>query len=217
MTRRISPRGIATITFAALTLPALAGDTRMQPKDLPSVLQAQDPQVSPDGKLVAFVVSEVDPKDNVYQTDVWLVATDGGEPFRFTRHVKNDRAPQFSPDGTKLAFISEREEKAQIFLADVRGGEPWKLSDLKGGVSAFAWSPDGTWIAALSVDVALEDEEKRTKAKDDERVADRDFKMTHLHRIDVAAKTAKRVTEGAFTVEDFAKRIAAEKETRPDP
>ena len=182
--------------------PASAGDRSMEPKDIPTIRAAQDAQISPDGRLVAFVVSEVDTKENVYQTDLWLVSTGGGEPFRFTRHPKNDRAPQFSPDGTKLAFLSEREEKAQIYLAEVRGGEPWKLSDLKGGVSAFAWSADGSWIAALSADTPSEDEEKRTKAKDDERVADQDFRMTHLHRIDAATKETKRLTEGAFTLSD---------------
>ena len=181
---------------------AYAGERVMEPKDVPTIRAAQDPQLSPDGRMVAFVVSEVDGKDNAYQTDIWLVNTASGEPFRFTRHPKNDRAPQFSPDGTKLAFISEREEKPQIFLADVRGGEPWKLSDLKGGVSGFGWSPDGSWIAALSADAPSEDEEKRTKAKDDERVVDQDLRMTHLHRIDVATKEAKRLTEGAFSLSD---------------
>lgn len=192
----------ALVLWSAALAPASPGERLMEAKDIPAIRAAQDAQVSPDGRTVAFVVSEVDAKDNVYQTDIWLVSTSGGEPFRFTRHAKNDRAPQFSPDGTKLAFISEREEKPQIFLADVRGGEPWRLTELKGGVSGFAWSPDGAWIAALSADAPTEEEEKKTKAKDDERVADQDFRMTHLHRIDVATKETKRLTEGAFTLSD---------------
>src|SRR5204863_1591157 len=99
---------------------AHAGDRVMEAKDIPAIKAAQDAQVSRDGRLVAFVVSEVDTKENVYQTDIWLVSTGGGEPFRFTWNPKNDRSPLFSPDGTKLAFISEREDKPQIFLADVR-------------------------------------------------------------------------------------------------
>jgi dipeptidyl aminopeptidase/acylaminoacyl peptidase len=189
--------------FLSLGAAAASASGRiMEAKDIPSIRAAQDPQISPDGRLVAFVVSEPDPKENVYQTDIWLVNTGGGEPFRFTRSMKNDRAPQFSPDGTKIAFISEREDKPQVFLADARGGEPWKLSELKGGVSSFAWSPDGTWIAALSSDAPSDEEEKRTKAKDDERVVDQDARMTHLHRIDVATKEAKRLSEGAFTLSD---------------
>ncbi|MBP6705507.1 MAG: PD40 domain-containing protein, partial [Vicinamibacteria bacterium] len=129
-----------------------AAGRAMEPKDIKTIRAAQEAEVSPDGRTVAFVIAEHDAKENVYQTDVWMVSTSGGEPYRFTRHAKNDRAPQFSPDGTKVAFISEREERPQIFLADLRGGEPWKLSELKGGVSAFDWSPDGTWIVALSAD-----------------------------------------------------------------
>ena len=180
-----------------------AAERAMEPKDIPSIRQAQDAQVSPDGRLVAFVVNEVDSKENAYQTDIWLVSTMGADLFQFTRHPKNDRAPQFSPDGTRLAFISEREDKPQIFVADLRGGEPWKLSELKGGVSGFAWSPDGTWIVALSPDPPSEEEEKRTKAKDDERVVDHDHRMTHAHRIDLATKDTKRLTEGAFTLSDL--------------
>ena len=104
--------------------PASAGDRLMEAKDIPAIRAAQDAQVAPDGRTVAFVVSEVDAKDNVYQTDIWLVSTGGGEPFRFTRHAKNDRAPQFSPDGTKLAFISEREKRPQIFITDIHDNKP---------------------------------------------------------------------------------------------
>jgi dipeptidyl aminopeptidase/acylaminoacyl peptidase len=174
----------------------------MEPKDLPSLRSAQDAQISPDGRTIAFVVSQHDTKENLYQTDIFLVNTNGGETLQFTRHGKNDRAPRFSPDGSKLAFISEREDKPQIFLADLRGGDPWKLSELKGGVSGFEWSPDGTWIVALATDAPSEEEEKRTKAKDDERVIDQDLRMTHLHRIDVASRETRRLTEGAFTLSD---------------
>ena len=197
-----SPR--LTISLVCLGLSALANAaTRpMEPKDLPGFKQVQDPQISPGGKWVAFVVTEHDAKENAYQSDIWLVSTTAGEPFQFTRHPKNDRAPQFSPDGTRLAFISEREDKPQVYLADVRGGEPWRLTELKAGVSGFAWSLDGTWMALLASDPPSEDEEKRTKAKDDERVVDQDFKMTHLHRIEVGTRETKRLTEGAFTLSD---------------
>ena len=199
-TRITSARGLLILLAAATS--AKPQGRPMEARDIPAIRSAQDSQISPDGRTIAFVVSEHDTKENVYQTDIFLVSTSGGEPLRFTRHAKNDRAPQFSPDGSKLAFISEREDKPQIFVADLRGGDPWKLSELKGGVSSFDWSPDGTWIAALSAEAPSEEEEKRTKAKDDERVIDQDQRMTHLHRIDVATRETKRLTEGAFTLSD---------------
>lgn len=192
-----------TLAFHATFAVAQQNPPRaMEPRDIPSLRSAQDAQISPDGRTVAFVVSEHDSKENLYQTDIFLVSTSGGEPLRFTRHGRNDRSPRFSPDGSKLAFISEREDKPQIFLADLRGGDPWKLSEMKAGVSAFDWSPDGSWIAALAADAPSEEEEKRTKARDDERVIDQDIKMTHLHRIEVATREARRLTEGAFTLSD---------------
>jgi dipeptidyl aminopeptidase/acylaminoacyl peptidase len=188
--------------FLAASSVAFAETRIMQPKDLIDLRQVSEPAIAPDGSRIAFVVTARDAKENAYQSDVYLVDAKQGEPLAFTRNEKNDRAPAFSPDGAHLAFISERDEKAQIFLADLRGGEPSKLTEAKGGVSAFAWSADAKWIAFLAADVASEDEEKRIKTKDDERVADAGFKMTHLWRVDLASREVKRLTEGEFTLAD---------------
>jgi dipeptidyl aminopeptidase/acylaminoacyl peptidase len=175
----------------------------MTPKDVIELKRVSDPQVGPDGARVAFVVTERDEKENVYQSDVYVVAVEGEEgPLRMTRHPKNDRGPQWSPDGRRLAFVSEREEKAQVFVMEARGGEAWRLTDAKGGVSAFCWSPDGTQVAYLAAEAPSEDEEKKTKAKDDEKVVDRDLKMTHLWTIDLEGRKATRLTEGEFTLSD---------------
>jgi len=197
----IQPRAFAAFILG-LAASVGAGERRMEPKDIPAVRQAQDPQISSDGRWVAFVVNEVDTRENAFQSDIWLVSTVAGEPFKFTRHPKNDRSPRFSPDGARLAFISERDEKPQIFVADLRGGEPWRLSELKSGVSGFTWSPDGTWIAALSADAPTEEQEKLAKAKDDETIVDENLRMTHLHRIEVSTREVKRLTEGGFTLSD---------------
>ncbi len=194
---------LSVSTLLVSSAPSFAAEPRaMTPKDVVELKQVSDPQLSPDGGRVVFVVAEIDSKENVYQSDLWLAGSSEGEPLRLTRHPKNDRAPRWSPDGRRLAFVSEREEKPQLFLMDARGGEPWKLTDAKGGVSAFAFSPDGKTIAYLATDAPSEDDEKKTKAKDDERVIDKDFKMTHLWTIDLATKKATRLTEGAFTLSD---------------
>ena len=98
-------------------------------EDVLAIKSVSDVQVSPDGKWVAYVVTSVDMKENANDADVWLVSTAGGDPIRLTTNKKNDNQPRWSPDGKKIAFISAREEKPQIFLISPFGGEPEKLTD----------------------------------------------------------------------------------------
>jgi dipeptidyl aminopeptidase/acylaminoacyl peptidase len=179
---------------------AAAERKAMTPRDIIALKQVLDPQISPDGQLVVFVVTELVPKENLYQSDLWRVGATSGEPHRLTHHPKNDRAPAWSPDGQFLAFLSEREEKAQVFLMSARGGEPWRLTEAKEGVTAFTWAPDSAAIAYLTADSPSEEEEKKTKAKDDERVIDQDFKWAHLFKVTLADRKAVRLTEGSFTL-----------------
>src|SRR4249920_1266627 len=109
-------RVLLSLGLAAAALPAAAnGHRAMTPKDVIELKQVTDPQISPDGARVVFVVAELDAKENLYQSDLWVVGASDGEPLRLTRHPKNDRAPAWSADGSRIAFLSEREEKPQLF------------------------------------------------------------------------------------------------------
>lgn len=101
-------------------------------------------------------------------------------------------------DGSGCVFVGE----ARLLVMDAPGGEPWVVTKAKGGVTAFAWAPDGKTIAHLATEPLSEEEDKKTKAKDDERVIDRDLKMAHLWTVDVDTKKATRLTEGDFTLAD---------------
>jgi dipeptidyl aminopeptidase/acylaminoacyl peptidase len=102
-----------------------------------------DPQLSPDGKLVAYTISTPSLEDNRSTSRIWLTDPATGETWQATTGAGSDRAPRWSPDGKTLGFISTREGGPQIWRLPARGGEPTKLTSFADGVGDFLWSPDG--------------------------------------------------------------------------
>lgn len=196
------PTLVAAIIAICVPLTLAQQKRPMSFEDVLAIKSVADPQVSPDGKWVVYVVTSTDMKENANDADVWLVSTAGGQPLRLTNHKKSDSQPRWSPNSKQIAFLSAREEKPQIFLMSPFGGEPEKLTSSKSGVQAFQWSPDGNRIAYVAPQEPTADEEKRMKDKDDAQVIDKDFKLARIWVIDVTSKQATEVVKGDFHASD---------------
>lgn len=105
-------------------------------------------EISPDGKTVVYSLQRVDRKTEKKYSNLWVVPTEGGPPQQFTYGDHADSQPKWSPDGEKIAFISNRgkEEQPQIYIIPFQGGEAHALTDLKGDFEETEWSPDGKKI-----------------------------------------------------------------------
>ncbi len=126
--------------------------------NLQDIRSAIDANISPDGKRVAFVVWEWVADRPKQCARVWTVNTDGkSEAQPFTKGLRADTCPRWSPDSQQLAFISRGEgekDRPQLHVLPAGGGEAWQVCNMPNGVSDLSWSPDGKRIAFLSVDGA---------------------------------------------------------------
>ncbi len=117
--------------------------------DLVRLDRVSEPQVSPDGKWVAYKLGTPDKEANRTASNLWLVATAGGAPQQLTRSGRDSR-PQWSPDSQRLAFLSTRGGTQQVYVIAVEGGEATQLTHLSTDADNVLWSPDGKTVAFTS-------------------------------------------------------------------
>ncbi len=145
-----------TLLLAAAPLVAQQPRHPISLDDLQRLKGVSDAQISPDGRWVAYAVSEVDAKDDQHVTDLWMTNWDGKTTVRLTSSPReSESSPRWSPDGRWLAFLSSRgdeHESDQLWLLSRQGGEASKLTDIKSGIEDYAWSPDGTRLVLVIED-----------------------------------------------------------------
>lgn len=168
------------LLITAISAPAQQQPRGTTPEDYFSFEFVSDPRISPDGKLVAYVVTRIDRAQNRRSSSIWMAATDGSRaPWQYTTSPQTSNSPRWSPDGKWLAFLSSRpadsstaaaatspspaaspapaspagapeQPRTQVYLLSMSGGEARRVTNLKNGVSSFQWSPDGTRLVAVS-------------------------------------------------------------------
>lgn len=170
-------KGVIRLTATSLSLcllllstMALArqaeGKRGVTPEDYFAFEFVSDPRISPDGRLVAYVVATADQKQNRRHSSIWMTAGDGSRtPWQFTTSPQNSNSPRWSPNGQWLAFISSRpsteaarttnesaasDQRSQVCVLSMDGGEARRITNLKNGASNFQWSPDGKRLVCLS-------------------------------------------------------------------
>jgi dipeptidyl aminopeptidase/acylaminoacyl peptidase len=183
------------------------------PSSMIKYQRVASPTISPDGKLVAYVIStpEMEGEKSEYVSQIWLAATDGSSNRQFTFGEKSSDNPQFSPDGKWLSFTSSRnsEGKNQLFIISLAGGEAEQITKVKSSVGGYRWAPDASRIAFTMVEPSSDKEEKDKKEKRDMVVVD-EWKNASLYTVSLVSKDdknankVKRLTRADFHVNNFA-------------
>lgn len=138
-----------TVFFlVAATTSALAnGRTGLQLEDTLAIEYAADPQISPDGSKVVYVRRFSDVKTDKRYSNLWMVDFDGGAAQPLTSGNQTDASPRWSPDGRRLAFVSDREGSAQIYVRWMQTGQTARITNRVEPLEGISWSPDGSQIA----------------------------------------------------------------------
>jgi len=192
--RRHAAIAAALLMLAFVSAEAKAAKRSITETDLFQFVWVADPRISPDGKQVVFVRVSVNKKKDGYDTALWIVPTDGGQPARPFSAGPRDTAPRWSPDGRWLAFLRVPEKSgeapadAQLWVIPAAGGESAQLTDVVQGAGPAVWSPDGRTIAFVGTandkDLAKWEKQKAEKAEKVEK-ADKPEKTEEEHESDV--------------------------------
>jgi len=164
--------------------------------------------LSPDGKLLAYevesAVTDGDPSRFIKQ--IWLATVDGTSDRQFTHANRSSSKPAFSPDGTLLAFLSDRgpEARNQIWLAPLSGGESFQLTNSEEEVLSYKWAPDGNSLAFTALDPDTKDS-LGGRPKVDVKIRDRNLKYAHLYIVSSQPNAfgkyaVRRLTAGSFHI-----------------
>ncbi|NIR47023.1 S9 family peptidase [candidate division KSB1 bacterium] len=122
-------------------------NNRFKPIDVFQLEYASDPQISPDGKKIVYARRFMDIMKDRRRSNLWIINFDGSNHRALTTGNENHTSPRWSPDGSRLLYVSGSKGSAQIYLRWMDTGQTAKLTNLTHPPRGMTWSPDGHWIA----------------------------------------------------------------------
>jgi dipeptidyl aminopeptidase/acylaminoacyl peptidase len=176
---------VTAAAFASMSSGRAAAGRAMTIDDLIGAVRIADPQLSPDGRTVAFVRTTTDKESGRRNADIWMVAADGSaEPKELIGGAdSSESTPRFSPDGKRIAFISTRDGVPQVYVAGADGSDVKKVTDLAMGAQPpLVFSPDGSSVAFVS-DVHPECRDEACNKRKSEEVEKNPVKARRLTRL----------------------------------
>ena len=200
---------VAWLVYAALLLPVVgaAQSTRMDLDAFGRIVRLADPQLSPDGRSVAVVVSRANFDENRYDPELTLVDVTTGGRHALTKDLRGVGSPRWSPSGDRIAFLATAgtPPRPQIHVSQAGGGEVRRVSNAPEGVQQFAWSPDGRSFAYATRDEAeKKDGSERFNASfeitNDDYLIQAAPRPTHIWLLPTDGGDARRLTSGSWSL-----------------
>jgi dipeptidyl aminopeptidase/acylaminoacyl peptidase len=188
-----------------ISFPLLSQDNinKFTTQDFLAMSSLSSPRISPDGAQIVYSFGEKEKWDSRSNYNLWLISTDGTKRMRLTNSDKNDRNPLWSPDGSKIAFSSNRSGKSQVHVIALSGGESQQVTFAENGVNFYKWI-DNTTIAFISTVARDADLVKAEEEAGGGYVVGTKASTSDLWIQSLTDKNdTKKITDGAYYIMDM--------------